>query len=686
MTALLTVSPSIEFAVLPAAVRAEIDLLDRLIKQTLVAPRGTQMAAYEAAARQLTAQGRKMSASGFRALCGQYVKDKCDWRTLIDWRKVPHDENRIPAPFLAYARSKMERQGRSAKQAYGDIVSEWRAGKPIPGYAVPAQPDAFTGLPRGWSASNVFKKCKSTPFEKAAMRVGLGYAKAKHGPKHFTSRAGLWPGSHYMFDDVDHDHFVYVGQRNQQCRVSQIGALDVLSGNYFAWGTRPQLQRFDAKLKKNVTDGIKEADMRYLLARVLLDFGYNTRGTELIVERGTATIRENVARLLHDRSGGIITVNLGGWTGKEQVVEGMFTGKGGGNPRHKAPIEAFHSLLHNGLGAQPGQTGPDVTRRPEQLAGLLKANGDLMAASQMLEPYRSDQLKFILSEYHTEFIPALGDVLRAINGRTQHKLEGYAKCGFLTRDYRFHRESKDWLTQNQFLALPQGTREMLEVAVSNDAACFNPRLMSPTEVFGQGRNQLTLANAGWIAEMLYSDLAAERLVRECSCRNGYFEIHDKEIDPEVLRYDSRVHTLDGHVDELTPDTYEVVVNPFQPDLLWVYNGKRGQGGFLGIARRTLQPGRADRSGNGTALAVLRERHAALAAPLTHRHRDLARQEARRLENNIEVMAGPSSPEEARVEAGRCAQPGEGALSDLMEPEAAPTEPAPEIEESISDLL
>ncbi len=138
----------------------------------------------------------------------------------------------------------------------------------------------------------------------------------------------------------------------------------------------------------------------------MFDFGYSPLGTTYPAEMGTATIREDIARILHDRTGGLVRVDLAGWTGKKkQIVEGMFIGRGGGNPRHKAPLESLHNLLHNKMAALPGQTGPDVERRPEQLHGMLTAQEELMGIAKMLTPWQAEQLQYPLLEYSKQFLP-----------------------------------------------------------------------------------------------------------------------------------------------------------------------------------------------------------------------------------------------------------------------------------------
>ena len=648
MTAMpLALADSLESAGLPSSVRNEIDLLANLLRDIIQSPHGSKAQAYESAARQMQAAGYKVTWHGIRALLPLFRAE--GWHALIDRRKVPHsDKNRLPAAFVQEMKRRSERQGRSTAQAREELLQTWRSGKPIPGYPIHPAADPFTGHPAGWSLANLRRAARSTAFEKKAMRIGLGYAKAKHGPKHFTSRQGLHHLSHVMFDDVVNDNFVYVGQRNQMCRVSQVGALDVYSGNYFCYGTHPQLKRWDAKQGKFVTDSIKEANMRFLVAFKLYAHGYSPLGTEYVIERGTATLREDIIALLHDRTKAIhgeamITVNLGGWTGKKQIVDGMFAGKGGGNPRHKAHLEAWHNLLHNATASLPGQTGPDVERRPEQLDGMLKANKELMELATQLTPWQRDQIKYPLLEYHTQFVRVLAGIIDLINKRTTHDLEGWEACDFLTNEYRFHRESNDWLNKKQYLALPDTARFALSEIVKADLACQRPRKLSPHEVFTMNRDQAVRAPVALIAELLYADLAQEH-----KCRNGYFEIGDKEIDPEPMLFDSRIITTDGREEELTPDTYEVIINPFQPEMLWVYSGKRGRGAFLGIARRTAKASRADKEANLRNLGAEQARYRDLAAPLVARHADIARDEAKRLRNSSDVIAGPRSPDEARV--------------------------------------
>jgi hypothetical protein len=646
MTAMpLALADTLASAGLPAAVRTKRDLLAAVLAQVEAATHGSKRHAYEAAALQMRAAGFVITWHGLRAIVARQREE--GHRAFIDKRKVPHDEKKglsLPASFKEEVKRRFQRHGASDQKAYDAIIAEWRSGKPVPGYPISPKADPYTGQPRGWSLKNLQRVAKSSAFEKATMRIGLGYAKAKHAPKMFGSRVGLYPMSHLMFDDVFHDNFVHVLTKNhrQLCRVAEIGCLDVLSGSRFTYGSVPLLKRKDGS-----TEGLKEHLMRFLVASVLYRYGYSPRGTSLIVERGTATLREDIIALLHDRTEGLLTVDKGGWTGKEQAVPGMFMGSGGGNPRHKSHLESFHHLAHNVFAALPAYTGPDVPRRPEFLDGALKESNQLLRVAGQLTPWQIERLKFPTLEYFTEFLPIARDLYRLIDLDSNHELEGWEKLGYLTRAMRFHRESLEWIDEQKFLALPGPTQSLLTQAVKADTACQQVRKLSRGEVFARGMNEIVPAPIGLIAEILYADLAKPR-----ASRNSYFEFQDEEIECEALRYESRVRTVDGRETELPDDTYEVVANPFDLSQLWVYSGKRGQGAFLGLSRRVENISRADRDATKRALGRQQQRTSDLRAPLLARHAQIAAEETRRLKHNNDVISGPRSPEELRAEQTR----------------------------------
>ena len=138
------------------------------------------------------------------------------------------------------------------------------------------------------------------------MRQGINAA-SKFLPQIFSTRVGLWPGAFYQFDDVWHDNYVKIN--GHVTRVLELGCLDVLSGCRFAFGAKPRMPKGDGSGMQN----LKESEMRLFLARILYQYGYNAeQGTTLVIENGTATVREYIERLLYDATGGKILISRSG--------------------------------------------------------------------------------------------------------------------------------------------------------------------------------------------------------------------------------------------------------------------------------------------------------------------------------------------------------------------------------------
>src|ERR1700677_4418426 len=208
-------------------------------------------------------------------------------------------------------------------------------------------------------------------FELAAERRGQNYAIGKCGPQIFTTRVGLHYMSHLMLDDVWHDNFV-VFQRQGICRVVELDVLEVFSGALAFWGCKPRLKREDGTFDQSLAKYVPLA-----LAGIFSREGYSPRGTELLLEHGTAAAPERVKKLLSDATGKLITARESGITGEEQAVIG-WRGQGKGNSRFKALLETHHSLKHNELANLQGQTGLSRETRPEFTHGILEDDDDLL--------------------------------------------------------------------------------------------------------------------------------------------------------------------------------------------------------------------------------------------------------------------------------------------------------------------
>lgn len=586
---------------------------------------------------------------------------------LINRAKAPEVRNQqseITEEFLQSYWALVERNQRKSRPAWRQFSRAWFAGEKIPGL----DPDLPRHrLPIGASYENLQRQCNDK-FALAVMRRGMGAA-AKYAPQTFTTRVGLWVGSHYMFDDLWHDNFVVF--KGKPVRVLELCGLDVFSGCKFSWGMRPRIQRDDGSF-----ENLRESCMRMLLASVLWNEGYSERGTILIAEHGTAAIRERVEKLLFDFSGGKIRVGRSGIIGKEQAVAGMFPGKGGGNPRCKAPLEALHNLTHNELAMLAGQTGKDTEHRPESTDASLSHASDLLKAVTVLartKPERAALIKLPLLEYHSQFVPLVRDIYALINLRNWHELEGWSECGHITIEFRLAPDAMDWVSASDVALLPEQTRGLLSELARQDQRYMRQRKLSPMEIWRPGRAGLSKIPAWVVADLLGEDCAVER-----SCAGSYFVFEDSDLSPEPVRYEARVVTPEGRERELPAGKYMTFVNPFDISMLFVHDAR---GRHIGVAPRVMRVCRGDAEALKQRWGHNHRRLAELLTPIRARHADLTREAAERDAHNAALLSDKpiTDEEKKRARALRAMNDGtEGFLSTNDDGDQAPAGAAPDM--------
>jgi hypothetical protein len=638
------------FATLPDDVRRTVQTLLGVMRG--IAASGRVNPACEEQARQFFGR-RGFSAASLRRKW--YAFQLEGWTALIDHSAAGGvREAALPVEFVDWFKALAERNQRKTRPAWRTFKHAWHSGARVPGLDNSARRDQ---LPAGCSYANLSRKVADA-FALAAMRRGLGVARAAHGPQILTTRAGLWPMSHVMIDDMWHDNFVIF--RGVPVRVLEFDAIDVLSGCKIGWGTKPRLPREDGTM-----EGLQEKFVRMLMAQVFFQHGYHpTQGTTLMAEHGTAAVREDLERILHDRTGGKITVRRSGIVGREQAVRGMFPGRGGGNPRFKSPLESLRGLIHNELAALPGQTGLDYTHLPETTAGEVRANQELLKAVAVLaqtNPDRAALLQLSLLQYHSQFLPLLGDVYETINRRNWHELEGWHACGFVVPELN---DAGQWVAPE---ALPPAKREALLALARIDRGYSREIRLSPRQVFTRGAGQLERIPAFVVAEILGNDFA-----REERCANSYFEFADSEIAPEPLRFESRITDPEGNERELPADKYQVFVNPFDLNQLFIHDAR---GRHLGIARRAARVSRADADGLLRQFGHNNARLADLLKPIRARHADITRDASARAAHNADVIAGTRPLTDAEKESARLVRTeGKTAAADIL---ASNPEPEPD---------
>ncbi|MEN6533054.1 MAG: hypothetical protein ABFD89_05285 [Bryobacteraceae bacterium] len=594
-------------------------------------------------------------------------------RALVNNAKIPQGNSAVTAEFLEWFKGIVEDNQRKTKPAWRTFCRMWKRGETIPGMdnTLPRH-----CLPPGFGYDNLAGKIRDV-FATTAMRQGLGAAIAKCGPQIFSNRADLWLMSHMMIDDLWHDNFV-VFQR-QIVRVLELDALDAFSGNLITFGCKPRTQRPDGTF-----ENLKERYARLLVAGVFVNTGYSPRGTWMMAELGTAAISEHVARVLYDRTGGLIRLRENGITGNEQAIIG-WRGQGKGNPRFKAALESIRNLKHNELAdarTVPGQTGKDVEHRPEYLHGQLKDCEETlkaMAVLAMKNPARARQLKLNLLDYHADFLPLLMDVYREINQRTWHDLQGWHEIpGNCVIEYRTTPTSDRWLTDAEFSSLPEISKQLLLTAAAEDKRYLNTRKLSPAEVFDRHSQELIKLPPFVVGELLGDDYA-----RELEVVGAYFrEFQDAELCPEPLRYESVIVTPDGQRQQLSDGKYLVFANPFDLSHIFVHNAR---GVCLGVAPRVQRINPANLHQLHSAYAYRAKRLTELQAPILKRHAGMVRDETDRLAHNARVL-DTSKPftQEERDQAALVATEGPAAANDILA--SAIADPAIGNSEAADDLL
>ena len=524
-----------------------------------------------------------------------------DWRALVDGRRVTDVSScRTADPgFREYWQSLVEGNQRSMAAARRQLIRQWKAKTPIPGYEDLVN---WPTIPQGWSMTRL-AALKPPKVNISLIRMGVKSA-AKYMPQLLRTRVGLWPGSHIQMDDVWHDGLVRDGK--DAVRVLEFGALDVWSACRFAWGTKPRRKKLHGG-----HEGLTEKDFRFFVASVLWNHGYSAIGTVLMLERGTAALRGAVEQHLFDATGGLITIETGAMKGEQQALLGMWGGRAGGSGNFKSHLESLHNLIHNELAALPGQTGKDRQSQQESTYGMVQYQERLLAWAEKMPAEIAQALKHPLMDYHTEFCPLLHYVYGvAINGRNEHSLEGWEELNRVVTRYTLAPGSELWLGVDE---IPAETRPLVMSAAAADPAQWTQRhRMSPAEVWQGGRGDLIRAGHALIADLLGPDCAIERKVE-----GSYIEFQDAEVSPTKLVYEARVSTPDGQSRELRRgEKYSCFANPYDTGTLLICDAK---GRCLGTARQVRRISMADRETTTQQWGHNEMRRAEILEPVRARH-------------------------------------------------------------------
>jgi hypothetical protein len=560
------------------------------------------------------------------------------WSALADGRRAKRLAENVKGTqsreFRNWITKLAEDHHRNSKAAYRKFKTAWAARENIPGF------EDYSGWPNIPFSYRTFARIIQQETDKRRLRSIRVSTSSKSGSalaQVLTTRVGLYPGAVYQFDDVWHDNFVTLGRDPVPKRVLELGVLDLFSGCRFHWGAKPRIKNADG-----VMENLKEREMRFFLAGVLWNFGTSPRGTRMMVEHGTAALRDDVIAILHD-SGLNISVDRQPIEGKQAALTGYWPGTEGGNFRAKAALESLHNLIHNDLSNLALQTGSHHSgiAAPVNTDRQLTYIKNIVSEVLKKVPHRADLLRLPSLDFHSQFLPFLRDYYEfGLNGRTEHELEGWEALGFLTTEYTAVPGSGQFLNSQQFLDLPREPQAIIAAASKNDPANWSRRRkLSPLEVWNSGRSDLRRAPAPLICDILGKDLG-----REVTVKGSYIRFRDQDISPDEMIYQARAIHLNGAQRELRDgEKFFAFANPFAPDTLFLLDA---QDRYLGHCMLEQRITATDRSALIVAAGHKAHRNAEILQPLRNRHAETVRDAQEMREHNRRVADGEAvTPEE-----------------------------------------
>jgi hypothetical protein len=633
------------FAALPDGVKWDVlDLLDTC-REASRAPRPRAYLA-EVAARKGHLRGWS-----FKSLERKFYRllDTRDWKELIDGAKTPgNGKSEFITPAVAEAwKGYCDRHPRSYKSAWIEMAADYRSGamvgdvdwrrfwaaddrlkdQPMPSRCPPGMP-----LPDGWSYHNLMRH-QPKQIEQDAARLGR-HAARKLAPRVLTTRSELPVGAQYEFDDMWHNCVVVYPGQAKAVRPLELACLDISSGHKVAFGLKPRTEDADGK-RRNLT----EADMRFLVAHVLINVGFHRDGCLLLAEGGTAAIKERLKKVLHEVSGGLIRVST---SGVDRVVP---LGKWGydpkGNPDHKSHLESHHNLAQNRLDNLPGYLGSNSRLdKPEDSDALVKVVDKMLAAQVVLPPELARKLVFPVLDWQT-FSAVVHEVYAQIGASNDHRLEGWQ--GRTERQWKAH-PADLWHSERDFEFLPQEARNAL-APILQQPGMTRVAPLSRRQVWEAGQADLVRLPDWTVTLICGQDLAKPRPCPECA--EIVFE--DAESGGELVYKLDRCVGVDGAPVALKEgEPYLWLVNPFDPRAVFVTDT---WGRYVGRCPRYDRIDRADLAAIGLQVGHARKALDAALAPLARRGREAARNQLSAMERNAETLGAGR----AALDAGAAAE-------------------------------
>jgi hypothetical protein len=584
---------------------------------------------------------------------------------------VSYAETALPAGFIAWWQGLCGlHQRRKVRAVWRHLMREWLiAGKTIPGYdmdwrgiwlaehpggVVPERcpyTDIAAGpvahAPHGWSYSSL-KRLAPQKDAWAGTTVGVQAMQA-FNPSIPHTRVGLRPMQVVTMDDVTLDAFCWHPGERAPRRPVGLGVLDILTGNMVSWSLVPVRERTDGTQAK--LDGLTR---RYADAAVFCAIGIDLlEGVTMLLEHGTAgmdpTEEERINKILGAMTDGRPWLKvLRSSTSGAPLMQGLFRERGRGRPTHKAMLESAWNLLHNELAMLPGPAGRNWDQAPQDQAGWAREDVALIRAGAELLAQACPEAIEALARARTHALPyaelseAARRVIREMNHRRGHDLEGWDACGFVRPMVDVGGVMADLDAAAKSLGNGDPARE--EAARALLAPGQRPMRMSPAEAYASygGRN-LRRWDAFAATRILGPELAQRVRVsprRQFEARNAF--------SGEAMLFGAVCRTAEGMQAFLEPGReYDVWVNPFQADAALVCETDGRWVGGAPCMRATVHGDRED-AANVAVLGVFRgEQRRRMEAAAGAK---LARETARRA-GNARALAETVSSKQWAVSSG-----------------------------------
>ncbi len=570
------------------------------------------------------------------------------WRILLNKSKARVDNAAVVASrwkFHEFWRTLGESNHQDWAAAHDELLKIFRTGYDnlgrqytlIPGYEKWPEQDAFYGYPDGWSYANLMRY-QSDRYDQVAARIG--HAKAsEHRLPVLTDRTKIQFGQYIEFDDHHFNQKVLF--QSKPMRPLGFGAVELFSGCPLPPGLKPTIWDEDEKAKRMLT----EREFMWYVVAVLTTIGYRADiGTELIVERGTAAIKEWFAKRIAGVTNNKVTTFVGGRFGRP-AHDGQFSGASKGNYKTKALVEGLWRIIDDQMASLPAQMGRNRDDSPEQLHGAEQYTASLMRqiearqdAGRPLTPQQLEDLRFAIPMFSTWREWALDAFHRVATDR-DHKLQGWEKLGFVQSVWRM--PSVDaWMPQSAFTALPPIEQGVVKRMLDENPALVRSVRLNRQEVFNQAAKSLT--KVPW--ELLPGLVGPENaLDRPLQPERGVFRFQCATIDSDPLIFYAR----DGKNFLSDREKYLCFVNPYAPTHLvaCTYDSAASAQESLkvvAVCARYERAGRGDQDSVNKLLGEQSSFEAQARVRLNLRHSDEAAAKRAMFDNNARVL-GQNDP-------------------------------------------